>query len=59
MQYRDRQRQKKEEGAKPDRELGQHGRGLRSEQIVGEATSKSRAKAFALGALHKNGQDHQ
>ena len=59
MENRDHKREEEEENPEPDREFGQDGRGLRTEQIIGKSASKSSAKTLVLGALHQDREDHE
>lgn len=59
MENRNHQGEQEEESSKPDRELCQNSGGLRSKEIVCKTSTEGCTKAFTLGALHKNGEDHQ
>ena len=59
MQNGNHESQQEEKAPKPYREFGQNRRRLGTEKIISQTAAKSRAKTFALGSLHDDGQDHQ
>ncbi len=56
-------RKKKRQGEEADsqisRELAENIRGLRSEDVIGHAATKSRTESFIARALHKDKKHHQ
>ena len=61
VRIKDRQRERKREeyAGQPRRELHQHVRGLRAENVLRDAGAKCCAETFTLWSLHQDDKNHQ
>jgi len=59
VQNRQPKREREENASQPRRELHQHVRRLRAENILRYPTAKCRSQAFALWALHQDHEHHE
>lgn len=59
IQNRQPQRKRKENASQPGRELHQHVRRLRAENVFRDRPAECRSQAFALWALHQDHEHHE